>query len=92
MSAHIERGVSNLQLGDAVLALQDFESALTYPDNLHVGRGSKPREARAHYWKGKALAALGRTDAAKVAWQAGADGHPGIPEQDEFIEKCRQNL
>tara|TARA_Y100000758_G_scaffold183518_1_gene130619 strand:+ start:372 stop:3320 length:2949 start_codon:yes stop_codon:yes gene_type:complete len=92
VSAHIERGVSNLQHGDAVLALQDFESALTYPDNLHVGRGSKPREARAHYWKGKALAALGRTDAAKAAWQAGADGHPGIPEQDEFIEKCRQNL
>ncbi len=90
--AHIERGKQRLQAGDAAGALEDFEAALTYPPNLHVGRSNKPIEAPAQYWRGTALKALGREAEARAAWQAGAEGAdvPGI--QNEFREKCRQAL
>ena len=90
--AHIERGIIKLDAGDALGALEDFTRALTYPMNLHAGRPSRPREARAQYWKGRALDALGRTDDARAAWQAGADNAPSTEEQIEFIEKCRASL
>ena len=90
--AHIERGKQRLQEGYAAKALEDFEAALTYPPNLHVGRSNRPIEAPAQYWRGMALRALGREAEARQAWQAGAEGAdvPGI--QNEFREKCRQAL
>lgn len=90
--AHIERGKQRLQAGDAAGALEDFEAALTYPPNLHVGRTNKPIEAPAQYWRGMALKALGRETEARAAWQAGAASAdvPGI--QNEFREKCREAL
>ncbi|MAG70523.1 MAG: DUF5107 domain-containing protein [Vicinamibacterales bacterium] len=95
VSAHIERGRLRLDAGDprdAAAALEDFDAALTYPENLHVGRPSKPREARAQYWRGSALSALGRDNDAREAWQAGAEGAPLDDEQREFIIKCRAQL
>ena len=92
VGAHIERGIARLVSGDAGAALDDFDAALTYPEHLHVGRSSKPREARAQYWRGSALAMLGRLDEARAAWQAGAEGQGGFPEQDECIERCRAEL
>lgn len=90
--AHIERGKQRLAKGDARGALADFEAALTYPPNLNVGRSNKPQEAPAQYWRGKALAALGRLAEARAAWQAGANGAdiPGI--QNEYRQKCREAL
>lgn len=90
--AHIERGKQRLDKGDARGALADFEAALTYPPNLNVGRSNKPQEAPAQYWRGKALAALGRLAEARAAWQAGANGAdvPGI--QNEYRQKCREAL
>mgnify|MGYP005839862435 FL=1 len=90
--AHIERGKQRLEKGDARGALADFEAALTYPPNLNVGRSNKPQEAPAQYWRGKALAALGRLAEARAAWQAGANGAdvPGV--QNEYRQKCRQAL
>lgn len=90
--AHIERGKQRLEKGNAQGALADFEAALTYPPNLNVGRSNKPQEAPAQYWRGKALAALGRLAEARAAWQAGAHGAdvPGI--QNEYRQKCRQAL
>ncbi len=90
--AHIERGRQRLDQGDAAAALADFEAALTYPANLNVGRSNKPQEAPAQYWRGKALAALGRVDEARAAWQAGAEGAdvPGV--QNEYRQKCREAL
>lgn len=92
VGAHIERGMARLVSGDAGRALDDFDAALTYPEHLHVGRPSKPREARTQYWRGSALAMQGRLDEARAAWQAGAEGHPSVPEQEEFIAKCRAEL
>jgi tetratricopeptide (TPR) repeat protein len=90
--AHIERGIQKLDGGRAEPALEDFSRALTYPENLNVGRSSKPQEARALYWKGKALATLGRSAEATAAWQEGSEGAPGDEEQNEHITKCREEL
>jgi tetratricopeptide (TPR) repeat protein len=90
--AHIERGRQRLDKGDAKSALADFEAALTYPANLNVGRSNKPEEAPAQYWRGKALAALGRAADARSAWQAGAAGADVPGTQNEYRQKCREAL
>jgi tetratricopeptide (TPR) repeat protein len=90
--AHIERGRQRLDKHDAKAALADFEAALTYPANLNVGRSNKPEEAPAQYWRGKALAALGRADEARSAWQTGAAGADVAGAQNEYRQKCREAL
>lgn len=90
--SHLQRGRERLQRGDAAGALSDFEAALTYPANLNVGRSNKPEEAPAQYWRGTALAALGKLDAARAAWQAGAEGADVARTQNEFRQKCREML
>lgn len=90
--AHLSRGQQRFEKGDHAAALADFEAALTYPENIGVGRSHRPQEARAEYWRGKALAALGRTDEARAAWQRGADGPRGSDDQNEHRELCRKAL
>lgn len=90
--SHIERGRQRLDKGDAKAALADFQAALTYPANLNVGRSNKPQEAPAQYWRGKALAALGRHAEARAAWQTGAAGADVSGPQNEYRQKCRQML
>jgi tetratricopeptide (TPR) repeat protein len=90
--AHIERGRQRLEKGDAAGALADFEAALTYPANLNVGRSNKPEEAPAQFWRGKALAALGRSEEARAAWQTGAAGADVAGSQNEYRQKCREAL
>jgi len=90
--AHIERGRERLDKGDAKAALADFEAALTYPANLNVGRSDKPEEAPAQYWRGKALAALGRAEEARAAWKTGAEGADVPGAQNEYRQKCRDAL
>ena len=90
--AHTRRGQQRMDRGDLRSALADFEAALTYPKNLHVGRSNKPIEAPARYWQGVALAKLGRLEEAKEAWQVGAS-LPSVPgEQDEYRQKCAEAL
>ena len=72
--------------------MADFEAALTYPANLNVGRPSEPHEAAAQYWRGAALAALGRNAQARAAWQAGTAGSKGPGWQNEYRQKCRKEL
>jgi tetratricopeptide (TPR) repeat protein len=98
--AHVERGRQRLEKGELQAALADFEAALTYPANLNVGRSDKPEEAEAQYYRGKALAAMGKLDDARVAWKAGAKGFDGVKPslestipilkstQKEFHQKC----
>ena len=90
--AHIERGRERLEQGHAAAALADFEAALTYPKNLNVGRSNRPVEAPAQYWRGQALSLLNRPEEAKAAWQTGADGADVAGWQNEYREKCRQEL
>jgi tetratricopeptide (TPR) repeat protein len=102
--SQIERGRERLEKGDAKAALADFEAALTYPENLNVGRSNKPEEAQAQYYRGKALAALGKTEEARAAWKAGAEGFDGLKPlidsgvptlksvQTEYRQKCSEAL
>lgn len=90
--AHLERGEIRFEEKDYAGALHDFEAALTYPENIGVGRSNKPREARAQYWRGKALDALGRHDEARAAWKEGAAGHEHSGEQNRYRELCQGAL
>ena len=88
----MERGKRRLTDGQAEAALRDFEAAVTYPDNLGVGRTDKPEHAAAQYWRGRALEALGRIEEAHAAWEQGAAGSPGSENQNQHREMCRAAL
>ena len=88
--AHIERGKQFYRDQAFASALQDFEAALTYPENIGVGRLDKPREAPAQYWRGKTLKALGRNREALLAWKVGANGYPGSEEQNKYLDLCKE--
>ncbi len=90
--AHMERGQQRFEDEKFEAALQDFEAALTYPDNIGVGRSNRPREAAAQYWRGKALQSLGRLEEARSAWQEGAAGLEGSGQQNKYRELCREAL
>ena len=90
--AHLERGRKRFDKKDFKGALEDFEAALTYPENIGVGRSNKPQEARAHYWRGKALEELGRLEDAQSAWNKGIAGLEGSKEQDKYRELCKKAL
>ena len=90
--AHIKRGRERLEAKDFQGALADFEAALTYPENIGVGRSNKPEESPGLYWKGKALEALGRLEDARAAWEAGAAGAKGSSRQKEYRERCAEAL
>ncbi len=90
--AHIERGRQRLESGDPKEALAHFQAALTYPENIGVGRSNRPQEAPAQYWRGKALAALGRMEEARSAWKEGAAAHKGSEEQNKHRQLCKEAL
>ncbi|HUU19265.1 MAG TPA: DUF5107 domain-containing protein [Sedimentisphaerales bacterium] len=90
--AHLERGKGRFENKNFEGALQDFEAALTYPENIGVGRSNRPPEAPAQYWRGKALEALGRLEDARSAWKEGAAGHAGSGEQNKYRELCEKAL
>ncbi|MHC4461501.1 MAG: tetratricopeptide repeat protein, partial [Planctomycetota bacterium] len=90
--AHLERGRKRFEAENFKLALQDFKAALTYPDNIGVGRSNKPQEAPAQYWRGRALEALGRLEDARSAWKQGVAGPEGSNEQKKYQELCKKAL
>ena len=90
--AHVKRGQNRFEAKDFAGALKDFEAALTYPDNIGVGRPNRPLEADAQYWKGKTLQGLGRVEEAKAAWKEGAAGPEGRGEQSKYRQLCRSAL
>lgn len=90
--AHLGRGQQRLAAGDAEGALADFDTALTYPVNLNVGRPHRPREAAAQMWRGMALEALGRGTDAAAAWRACAGAAPLDAGQVAAIDACRAQL
>jgi len=90
--AHLERGKGRFENENFEGALQDFEAALTYPENIGVGRSNRPPEAPAQYWRGKALQALGRLEDARSAWKEGAAGYAGSGEHNKYRELCTEAL
>jgi len=90
--AHLARGQNRFDNGEFKAALEDFAAALTYPENLGVGRSNEPQEARAEYWIGKSLKALGRLEEARAAWEKGAAGCKGSDEQNKHRQLCKDAL
>jgi len=90
--AHIERGRQRLASGQLAAALEDFEAALTYPENLGVGRSNEPELARAEFHRGETLMKLGRSEEAVAAWKAGAAGPTSSNEQTEYRTRCQNAL
>jgi tetratricopeptide (TPR) repeat protein len=91
--AHMKRGQSRMEAKDFAGALKDFEAALTYPENIGVGRSNRPQEADAQYWRGKALQSLERVDEAKAAWKEGAAGPGGgRGDQGKYRKLCQEAL
>lgn len=102
VSALVGRGKASLESKDPAKALADFELALTYPENLHVGARYILTDAEVRFWQGKALLELGRKDDARQAWKTGAaqpDKSGAAPAfvtvtdtQDEYKKKCATAL
>jgi tetratricopeptide (TPR) repeat protein len=90
--AHLERGQKRFEKKDFNGALEDFEAALTYPENIGVGRSNKPQEAEALYWKGQVLQDLGRLEEARSAWNEGIAGLEGSKKQNQYRELCKKAL
>ncbi len=86
--ALVKRGQERFEKQDFKAALGDFEAALTYPEDLCVGRSEWAEEAAAQYWKGKCLEALDRLDEARTSWQKGADGAEGSADQNRYRKMC----
>ncbi|MBP8129451.1 MAG: DUF5107 domain-containing protein [Candidatus Hydrogenedentes bacterium] len=102
VSALLSRGKAALADGRPEEALRDFDTALTYPENLQVGAHYVLTDAEVRYWMGKALAALGRMDDARIAWTIGAAQPtlndpplvfvPVTETQDEYVKQCATAL
>ena len=86
--AEVELGRTALEAGDAETALAHFDRALTYPENLGVGRPHRAQEARALWFRAEALTALDRFDEAAVTLTRCAGNPPLSDEQEHFIARC----
>jgi tetratricopeptide (TPR) repeat protein len=71
--AHLALGDAQLAAGHPAEALAEFDRALTYPENLATGRLETTCDAHIYFRRGQALAALGRKDEARAAWQLAVD-------------------
>ena len=90
--AHLQRGRQRLEQADAQSALEDFEAALTYPENLNVGRSNQPEESPAQYWRGRAPGGVRPTGSrtSRLAGRRGRRRRGGL--QNEYRQKCREAL
>ncbi|MCP4313563.1 MAG: DUF5107 domain-containing protein [Bacteroidetes bacterium] len=86
--ANVNKGILLYESGDYRSALKAFEMAITFPENLGVGRSMRTGEAMAWYWKGKALLRLGKNGEAMMAWKSGASTEDGSEEQNGYKKRC----
>jgi tetratricopeptide (TPR) repeat protein len=87
--AHIGRGIEFFGQQKYKEALEQFEAALTWPENLGVGHSVRTEEAAAWFWKGKTMLAMGKSREALAAWQKGSDTPDGSMRQNEFRKICK---
>ncbi len=71
-SAHLLLGQAALAENAAARALDHFTRAMDTPDSLGEKYHLLQAKADVTYWQGKALHALGKSDAAREKWQAAA--------------------
>jgi len=88
--ANVNKGILLYESGDYRSALKAFEIALTFPENLGVGRSMRTEEAMAFFWKGKTLLKLDKNDEAMKAWNSGASTDDGSEEQNSYKKRCSE--
>ena len=88
--ANVGKGIALYENGRYRPALQSFEKALTFPESLGVGQSLRTEEAKAWFWKGKTLLALGNEKEALAAWKSGAKTFDGSEEQNRYKELCSE--
>jgi tetratricopeptide (TPR) repeat protein len=86
--ANVNKGIALYEKGDYRSALLAFEKALTFPENLGVGRSLRTEEAMAWFWKGKTLLTMGKSKDAIMAWKSGATSLKGSDVQNNYIKLC----
>jgi tetratricopeptide (TPR) repeat protein len=82
--AHFMLGRRALETGDPATALQHFESARHYPENLGVARFRAMPEAHLRYYAGLAEAALGRAADAAATWRHVAGAQSALPFEEYY--------
>jgi tetratricopeptide (TPR) repeat protein len=74
VDAHLLQGLSCMRQTDPTKALEHFEKAGQYPENLSVGRpATDPRAPQVAYYRGMAYDALGDLEAARRQFQTAID-------------------
>jgi len=86
--SHVRKGIDLFNQKKYKDALTHFEAALTFPENLGVGRSAGTEEAEAWFWKGKTLLALSKSDEASVAWQKGSNSLFASERQNYYKNLC----
>ncbi len=86
--ANVKKGISLYEKGDYRSALKAFETALTFPESLGVGRSMRTEEAMAWFWKGKTLIMMNKNKEAKMAWKSGASSLDGSDVQNSYKKLC----
>jgi tetratricopeptide (TPR) repeat protein len=88
--ANVGKGIALYNNKNYKSALAAFETALTFPAVLNVGKSNSNPTAKAWYWKGRALKALGKKTEAVSAWETGSELPKGRGEQNEYINICNK--
>ena len=88
--ANVKKGILLYEQGNYGSALEAFEKALTFPENLGVGQSHRTEEAMAWFWKGKTLLIMGDNEEAMIAWKAGASSINGSERQNRYIKLCSE--
>ena len=88
--ANVKKGILLYEKGDYESALKAMEKALSFPENLGVGRSSRTEEAMAWFWKGKILLTMGKGEQAILAWKNGASSPKGSETQNRYIKNCSE--
>ena len=90
--SHVRKGIELFNQKKYKEALTHFEAALTFPENLGVGRSFRTEEAESWFWKGKALLALGKPDEAVLAWKKGSNSLSDPERENRYKDLCKMLL
>jgi tetratricopeptide (TPR) repeat protein len=95
VDAHLLQGLRCMEAKQFAQALQHFQKASQYPENLSVGRPANDQRApQVAYYTATALEALGKPREARQLYQTAAEQQPtrNWPETQFYQALCRRKL
>ena len=90
--ANLRKGTAYFNEKNYEAALDCFVDALSFPENLGIGKSKHTEEAEAWFWRGKTLGALGKSLEALEAWKMGSESHLGSEKQNRYRKMCSELL